>query len=168
MSELSITDALTRVKTLKGQIGQLRARATACVVHDNRVEPAYVFGACTEKADAAVAEMVRLQTAIAVKNASVHIDWEGASMPMAHAIRLKDELVAEIAWLDGLPVVAQPEVESEEWGYDAEMKRVKIVKKTTCHLPEAKRNERKDAVQARLVALHSAINRSNGKTSIQV
>jgi|SRR5208337_4548956 len=165
MSNLTISQALRRIKKLKGQIGEHRQRAQNSVTHLADQQPAYLFTTCREQAAVALEEMLKLQTAIAQANAKTIIDWDSKNIPLALAVRTLRELAAEIDWVKKLPVKAQDKTVETEREHDGE-KWVNIAKQFTCHLPEAKRADMAAELQDRFDKLNDIVETTNHKTAI--
>jgi len=165
MSDMTISQALRRIKKLKGQLGEYRMRAHNAVTHLADQQPAYLFGASREQATTVLEELLKLQTATAIANAKTSIEWEGKSIPLAHAVRTLRELAAEIDWVKKLPVRAQEVTVEYERDHDGE-KWVNTQKKFTCWLPEAKRADLANELQERFDKLNDIVETTNHKTVI--
>src|ERR1019366_5218066 len=119
MSAMTISQALRRVKKLKGELASHLLRAHTAVTHRAEQEPAFAFSKCLEGASVARKEMLHLQTAIATVNAKTHVDWEGQSTSLALAARTLAELRGEIAWVRALPVKPQCKTTESEQEYES-------------------------------------------------
>lgn len=167
MSEMTISQALRRMSKLKGRLGEERQRAAGCVTHLADQKPAYEFAPSLEKTTATLTELLQIQTAIALSNAKLTVDWEGKVVPLAWAVRALREMAAEIDWTKKLSVRAQPTTVEQERDHDGE-KYVTISKTHTCHLPTAARDEKQAALQDRFDKLNDIVNTSNGKNTISL
>ena len=161
----TISQALRRIKKIKGQIGEHRANAGNSVTHLAEQQPAYQFGASTEKASVLVDEMLRLQTAVAIANATTSIEVDGKKIVLALAVRTLRELTSEIAWTKGLAVKAQEKVVEHEMEFDG-TRHVNAPKTYLCLLPEAKRAARVTELQDRFDRLNDIVETANHKTLI--
>jgi len=165
MPDMTISQALRRIKKLKGQLGEHRARAQTAVTHLIDQEPAYLFVTSREQATGVLEELLKLQTATAIANAKTAIEWEGKSVPLALAVRTLRELAAEIDWVKKLPVKAQDKTVEHERDHDGE-KWVNTAKQFICHLPEAKRAELASELQERFDKLNDIVETTNHKTLV--
>jgi hypothetical protein len=164
---MTISQGLRRIKKLQGQVAELRTRAAASVSHKSNEEPAFSFGACVEQSVAFVSELTTLKTAIAGANATTKLEFEGTAIPLAWAVRMLSELKAEIAWLRGLDVKAQEHTieTTREFNYETS-KHGTVETKWTCHLPQAKRAERIEALQNRFDKLNELVEQKNHVVTI--
>lgn len=167
MANMTISQALRRIKKLKGQLGEHRTHAVASVTHLAEQTPAYGFSVSVEAADAVLAELLKLQTAVAVANAATFVEVDGRKILLAQATRELRELASTIAWIKTLPVKAQDKTVEAERDHDGE-KWVTTTKTFTCHLPEAKRAEQASKLQDRFDALNDVVETTNHKTTISL
>ncbi len=167
MSDLTISQALRRIKKIKGQLSEYRSRAQSSVTHLADQTPAFSFEVETSVAAKAVNEMLRLQTAVAVANATTTVEVDGHKVPLAFVVRQLRELTGEIAWLKTLPVKAQDKVVESEIDYTGE-RPVTVPKTYTCHLPEAKRAALVESRQALFDRLNDLVETTNHKTPVRL
>lgn len=170
MSEtLTISQALRRIKKLKGQLAEQRARAANSVSYKTTERPAFDFSSSVEAANVARKELVALQAAVSVANAETSVEWEGQTIRLCHATRLLDEYKSEIAWLRTLAVKSQSEVMEHEIEYDDEArKHVRRDVPWKCALPEAKRAGEVERVQGLFDKLNDAVETTNHKTKVTI
>jgi hypothetical protein len=164
MNKLTISQALRRVKKLKGKLSELRARGTKSVTFQEGKRPAFSFSSCLEDTQAVRKELIVLETQIAFTNAATTLEWRGELMALAFAIRTLAEYKSEIAWLKSLPVRAEETTEEETWEYDEEAKRVKKITRFTCHLTEDTQVNLMDEIQDNFDALNSLVESMNHQT----
>jgi len=162
----TVSDALRRIASLKGLIGEHRKRAAASVTYEESAKPSFDFEETAAKANAARDELVALQTAVQLANAKAEIEWHGKTMAVMHAVRLREEYKSEIAWYKELHCLAQAVVTTEEFSYDDDGKRVRVAKKNNCALPDGKRAETVDRLQGEHDKINMLIEKSNGRTEI--
>lgn len=169
MSEtLTISQALRRIKKIKGQLAESRARAANSVTHRFADQPAFSFGTCVEQADTLRKELVEMQARVALANAVTTVVWDERITPLCLATRLLDEYKSEIAWLRGLVVKAQPDVVEEETDYNVVSgKNDRRDVRFKCALPEAKRAAEVARVQDLFDRLNDAVEQANHKTTLQ-
>lgn len=170
---MMVADALRRIGTLKGQMGEQRKRAEASVMWTGTKEgeedkPAFELKNCMEKTVGVRQELVRLQAAVHHANVGVKIDWDGRTITVDEAVRWREEYKSEIKWLKDLVVQAQSKITREEFGYDDDGKRVRVAKVHHCALPEAERARLVDEAQDRHDRINLLIEKSNRKTEIAV
>jgi len=167
MSDVTISQALRRIKKIKGQLAEHRSRANAAVTHLAEQTPAFSFEAETSVAAKAVNEMLRLQTAVAVANALTTVEIDGHKVPLAFVVRQLRELTGEIAWLKSLPVKAQDKTVESEQEHNGE-RYVTVAKTYACHLPEAKRAELIKSRQTLFDQLNDLVETTNHKTAVSL
>jgi hypothetical protein len=161
----TISQALRRVKKLKGELASHLDRARVAVTHRAEQVPAFAFSNCIELAAKARGEMLHLQTDIAVANSKNTVDWEGKPMSLALAARTLAELRGEIAWVKALPVKAQGSTTESEQEYVGGQY-VTVTKTFTCHLPEADQAALVERLQGKFDALNDLVETANHKTTI--
>jgi len=162
---MTISQGLRRISKLKGQLSELQNRASAAVTHLADQEPAFAFSASMEQIAKVRTELLALQTAVAIANATTTIVWDGNGMTLALARRTLDELRGEIAWLQKLPVKAHEKNVVATRDHDGE-KYITVTQTFTCHLPEAKRADRVQALQDRFDKLNDIVETTNHKTTL--
>jgi hypothetical protein len=169
MTEMTISQALRRMKKLKGQIAEHLDRATRAVSYAEKSPPAFDFAKCMEAAGAVRAELVALDAAVAVANATTELEFDGARMPLVQAVKTLQELKGQITWVKALPVQAQAEIVVETTEYaevNGDYKHVRVEKKHMCALPEAKRAELTASLQDRFDRLNDAVETKNHRAAI--
>jgi hypothetical protein len=168
--ELTIAQALRKIKDLKGKIARHSQNAQASVTHKTKDEPAYAFGAEWEKATTLVDEMIDLQTRVGTANAGTTFDYEGKRRSLLWCTKKLAELKGAIAWHQGLQVRAKGKTTEDEmqWqrvaGGGAEHVRAEV--EYTCHLPEAERAARVQALEQKFAELNDLVETMNHRTAI--
>jgi len=162
---LTISQALRRIKKLKGQLGEHQARAQASVTHLVEHVPAFIFSTQIEKMDVVRTELLDLETAVARANAATVLEWDGKKIALALATRTLAELKSQIAWFKALSVKAQAETSEEDYDYTAGGN-VKVTKKFICHLPELKKAEKVTELQDRFDKLNDLVETTNHRTEV--
>ena len=165
---ITVSDALRKISTLKGLIGEHRKRAASSVTFVEPAKPSFDFETTVAKANKARDELVTLQTAVQLANSKAEIEWSGKKMPVTLAVRVREECKSEIAWYRELHCLAQATVQTDEFSYDDEAKRVRVPKTHRCVLPEGKRAEIVDRLQGEHDQLNALIEKSNGRTEIDL
>lgn len=102
MSNMTIAQALRRVKKLKGQIAEHEQRAKAGVSYVSTKVPAFRFTEERLAMNLAQSEMLDLESRIAVANATAQVAIGSESFSMTKAVRALQELKGQIAFLKGL------------------------------------------------------------------
>jgi len=165
--ELTIAQALRRIKDIKGKIAKHAQNAQSSVTHKTKSAPAYVFSAELELSEQLVSEMIDLQTRVAVANTKAVVDFEGKSRPLTWCTKKLAELKGAIAWHEALPVRAQDKTIEEEHVWNPKLAdNVSVEVEYTCHLPEAKRAERVAALQAKFAELNDLVETMNHRTPV--
>jgi len=165
--ELTISRALRKIKDLKGKIARHSQNATASVTHKTKDVPAYVFGAEWEKATVLVEEMMDLQTRVAIANAKTTIDYEGKTRTLVWCTKKLTEIKGAITWHGALHVRAQEKTTDEvlEWSSKAN-EHVNVAVEFTCHLPEAEKAARIQALEEKFVDLNDLVETMNHRTLV--
>lgn len=167
IKELTIAQALRRIKDIKGKIAKHTQNAQSSVTHKTRNVPAYVFQAEWEASQQLISDMIDLQTRVAVANTKAIVDFEGKSRPLTWCTKKLAELKGAIAWHEALPVRAQDKTIEEEHTWNSKLAdNVSMEVEYTCHLPEAKRAERVVALQAKFVELNDLVETMNHRTPV--
>ncbi len=169
MSELTISQALRRVKKLKGRMGEHTARATGAVSYDVKAKPVFDFAAECGNVARVREELVTLEAAIAVANATNKVSFEGRELTIAEAIRRLQETKAEIAFLQGLRIqegTVQGPVE-HDWD-SATGQRTLRRPEVTYHtdLKETDRVARIDVLRERFDRLNDTVETANHRTPV--
>lgn len=164
MAEMTISQALRRIKKLKGQLADHLTRAQAGVAFRVDSPPAFAFAASVEKANAVRDELLGLESRLAVTNANTSFDFDGRSVSLTASINLLQELKSQIAWYKALPVRAHEDMNEESWSYNDEGKHVRTQVAWKCSLPEEKRAEVVERLQDRFDRLNDAVERTNHAT----
>lgn len=114
---MTISQALRRVKRLKGRYSELSQRATGSVSYEQGKKPVFDFAATRGEMAKVREELVVLEAAIAVGNAEAIVEYAGKHMTLAEAIRRLQEFKTELAWLARLELRSGTEV-GREIDYD--------------------------------------------------
>ena len=115
MSKMTVSQGLRAIHDLKGKLANHRAHAQASSVYFDGAKPAFEFKTELDGAEKVRADLLRLQTAIAVANATTEIEWKGKKVLVAWAIRFLEELKGEIAWVGSLPTAAQGTIKEDNF-----------------------------------------------------
>lgn len=168
MAETTISQALRRIKKLKGQLAEHLSRAQAGVSFRSDALPAFSFSGSIEKADAARRELVHLESQLARTNASALVETDGDRITLAYAVRQLQELKSQIAWYRALPVRAHEDTSEESWSYNDDGKHVRTQVAWKCSLPEERRAAVVDGLQEQFDRLNDAVERANHATVLVV
>lgn len=163
MSDMTIAQALRRVKKLKGMIAEFQQRAQTGVTYDTAKKPAFAFKEAVDSMFATQDEMVQLEARVAIANATATVQEGSTQMPMALAIRTLQELKGRIAFLKGLHLRNETVKNREtEWD-DAEMKNITRTTETTyvSDLTEQDRDTQVKSLQDRFETLNNAVENAN-------
>ncbi len=170
IKELTIAQALRRVKDLKGKVAKHNANALANVTHKTKNVPAFTFSIEVEASNAIVDEMIDLQTRISVANAKTTVDVGGKTRVLAWCTKKLAEIKGAIAWYASLGVRAQEKTTEEEleWVHQAGSgpEHVRVITEYTCHLPEAARAARVQKLEAEFAELNDIVETINHRTPV--
>jgi len=161
MPEMTISQALRLAKKLKGQISVLRTRAAVSVSHRKDSPPAFEFDDLYRKLEGVSSELSSIEGRIIATNASTFVEHSGTKITLAHAVRILADLKGQIAWLNTLSVRSRDTTSESDIEYRAGVHQT-VITEWTCHLPEALRAEKVDALQAEFDALNDVVERING------
>lgn len=167
MSDLTIAQALRRIKKLKGELGQLKEQAKDGVSYQVNSEPAFEFSKVMEKITVVRNELLDLESRVAVANAITNLDYEGRSMSLALAVRTAQELKGTISFINELPVRNHEKTTETSRDYNDDMKLVNKTIEYRCALPKAKQVETVKALQEQFDRLNDAVETMNHRTVLK-
>ena len=170
MSSMTISQALRQVKKIKGELSENVERAKNSITFKEGEDPAFEFQRCMEKITALRTSLVALQSHIAETNAITLIQFNGASLSLAYAVLRLKEYKGEIAFLSELKGLARNKDVSSQMEVSFDFETDKRVNKTVvhyCKLPEAKRAELAEKVQASFDALNDTVETANHRTVLK-
>ena len=167
MAEMTVTQALKRMSKLRGRFAEDRKRASENVNHLGEETPAYRFDDCLQGTEATRVELLKLKTAVSLSNAKQTVDWDGKKEPLVWALAVLREWAGDLKWLEGLPVKSQEKTFERSREFDGE-KYVQVPTTHICHLPMAKRDERKRHLQDEYDQLNDLVTSLNNRTMIEV
>ncbi len=106
MSDLTIGQALRKIKKLKGEIAECSARATSGVSFLKESPPAFRFVDQLEKIEAAQAQLIELETRVAIANATHKclVPSTKKEITLVQAIKELHEIKAKIALFKSLSI----------------------------------------------------------------
>ncbi len=162
------SQALRRIKVLKGQISAWEKRASESNIVAQDENPTYTFDECVENRAKAVAELLDLGARVAVANATCILPCK---MPISRAIRKLDNIKAEIAWLRTLPVLPIKEIVEKRTvrAWDTVEKTqiyVEVPHKKACTMDARAVQRKLDELQAEFDALNSEVETANNSVNI--
>lgn len=168
MSEITIAQALRRVKKLKGQIAESSQRAQSGVSYDATKVPEFRFAESFLVMTEAQLEMVALESRIAVANATATVKHLGQEILLTQAVRLLQELKGQIAFLKGLHLRSETVKDrTNDWD-DTEMKHISRVTETTfvSDLTEKDRDRQVKEIQNTFETLNNAVEDKNHTVTV--
>jgi len=168
MSNMTIAQALRRVKNLKGQIAENEQRAKSGVSYDATKVPAFRYKEAVEAMFAVQDEAVALEARIAIANATNTVLDDEQSLTMASAVRTLQELKGRISFLKGLHLRSETVKDrTNDWD-DVEMKHISRVTETTfvSDLTEQVRDQQVKALQSRFEALNNVVENANHQVMV--
>ena len=167
MSELTISQGLRRIKKLKGELAEHTARASASVAYQVGREPAFKFNECMEKAQVARAELLTLQSRLAITNAQTIVKFDGKEMTLSQATRQLEEFKGQIKFIEALPVRDHEKSNEDSFEYGDDMKRIKTTHEWRCDLPKAKQAEAIKGFKEKFDVLNDAVETTNHRTVLK-
>ncbi len=165
MSELTISQALRNAARLKGKLAEYRARAASAVTYRSLSKPAYDFATTSDKIASLRDELIVLEARVAITNSLTKVEFAGKEITLVQAVKLLQEFKGELAWLKGLNVRASDKTLENEVVY-VKGEHTTQPYDVTCDLPEAKRADRVDEVQASFDALNDLVEKKNHETPL--
>lgn len=167
MADLTISQALRRIKKLKGELAEYTARATASVAYQANREPAFKFGECMEKAETSRQELLSLQARLAETNATTLVKFDGKEFSLSFATRQLEEFKGQIKFIEGLPVRDHAKSYEDTFDYNDDMKRVKISNEWRCELPKSQQAEAIKKFKEKFDTLNDAVETTNHRTVLK-
>lgn len=169
MSQFTVSQALRRVKKLKGRMGELQRRAESVVSHETTKKPDFDFAALRSQVAAARDELVGLKAAVAVANATTKVQFDGKELTVAAAVLRLQEFKAELAWLPTLQFRAGVE-KTTEMDYDDAGRPVRRAREVTyvSALTEPQRVAEVERLRDCFERLNDAVERSNHVTPVDL
>lgn len=168
MSDMTISQALRKIKNLKGQIAESLDRARCAVSYDITKVPAFPYKVAVDLMFATQDEMVALEARVAKANATSTIKDGEATISLAQAVRTLQELKGRIAFLKGLHLKSETVKErTQDWD-DLEMKHIARVTETTfvSDLTEQDRDQQVKAFQRRFEELNNTVENANHQVKV--
>jgi hypothetical protein len=169
MSEqMTISQALRRIKKLKGEIAEHSSHATSSSSWTTETPATYNFQTEVEAMQACKCEMVGLESRVAVANANTTVAVDGQTITLSSLIRTLQEIKGEIAFYKGLNLRCGVEKKREnEWDDTS----VRMVTKThevvhAAALTEQQRNEICKKLQDKFEDLNNKLENANHFTFI--
>lgn len=167
---MTISQALRRIKKLKGKMAELTARGASCVSYAKGEEPKFDFIVTRAEINTVREELVTLEAAVARANATRTIDLDGTTMTIAEAVRRLQELKAEMAWLASLSLRDDTQrVPEHVW--DEEKGRQVTKYRDVVHvtaLTEQARVVELDALRDRFERCNDAVESANHTTPVEL
>ena len=161
--KMTIAQALRRVKNLKGQLAEAQERARLGVSYDVTKVPAFRYKDSVAAMFSLQDDMVALESRVAIANARGTIQYDGADMSMASAVRTLQELKGRITFLKGLMIKNETVKDrTNDWD-DEQMKSISRVVETTfvSDLSEQERDQQVKALQVRFEGLNNVVENAN-------
>jgi hypothetical protein len=165
----TISQGLRHAAKLKGELKDLLARAASSVSYQEDQPPAFNFNEMMEQASKIREELVKLDTALLITNATTTLKFSGEAMTLTEAVRLLQETKSFISWLRDLRgILPRDKVPKTTREYNEETeKTMNVVVNQLCDLPEAKRVEAIKVKQGYFDALNDAVETTNHKTELR-
>jgi hypothetical protein len=165
---MTISMSLRRIKSLKGKMGELSARAAACVSFKSETPPVFDFDETLNALTGVREELVQLEASVARANATTTIDWAGRKMSLAEAIRRLQEFKGQIDWFSKLPIREGDEHSFENDYDDATGRSVrrKVTITWITKVSEKTRVQKVDQLKEDFEELNSLVESANHRTVV--
>ncbi|MDO8584035.1 MAG: hypothetical protein Q7R83_02540 [bacterium] len=168
MTQLTIGAVLRKVKSLKGRMAALQARAAECVSHIKEKPPVFVFTDVEKELSETREELIRFGEILDRANVETEIDFRGKAMTLTAAIRRLQEIKGQIKWFASLSI-REGEETTHENDYDEPTGRPirrKIVTTYVSAVGIAERVKRIEALQKDFDELNDAVETTNMTTKV--
>jgi len=166
---LTISQALRRIKKLKGELAVHLQRAANANTFKAGEEPAFRFGPMLELAESVRSDLIRLETDVARTNAQTGITYGGmqGSCTLTEATKRLRELKSQLAWYEGLNCREHNETTSKEVDYDHDGPgRHYVTTMWRCDMPVAQKAARVTHLQEEFDRLNDAVETANHRTEL--
>lgn len=170
---MNISEALRRIKVLKGELAKLTVRCQQSVQHVKDKPTAFGFKESLNKLAEVRKELVQLEAKVAQANATtfIAVDDFANQLSLAAAIRWLQEYKAHLAFVRSLVVRIQAEETDISYDYDYEMEtskrsRIKVETVHVCHMTESEREKLVEETEARFQKLNAALESANHQTLV--
>ena len=167
---MTIAQALRRVKKLKGLIAEHQERAIMGVCYESTKIPAFRFNDEVAAMGSAVAEMVELESRIAIANATATVQENADCAPisLAMAIRVLQEIKGRIKFWQSLHVRTGVEKNREsDWDDNQEKSITRMVEVTwVSDVTEQEIDQKIKALQNRFEALNNLVEDANHQVTV--
>lgn len=161
---LTISQALRRIKKLKGELAVHLQRAASANTFKKAEEPAFRFGPMLELAESVRSDLIRLETDVARTNAQTAIP---SGYTLTEATKRLRELKSQLAWYESLNCREHIETTSKEVDYDHDGPgRHYITTTWYCDMPVAKKAARVTELQEEFDRLNDAVETANHRTEL--
>lgn len=168
MTQLTISQALRRVKRAKGRVAELKTRAAQSVSYLAEQKPTFDFKATRVELAAAKEELIGLETSIACANAVNTVSFQGKDITLAEAIRRLQELKDDMSWLAHLTLRSGKE-RTREYEWDAQGERQVQVTRETVYasdMSEPERVKEMDNLRDRFESLNGLVESANHRVLV--
>lgn len=163
MENMTIAQALRKVKQLKGLIAESEQRAKAGVSYNTEKMPAFSYADSVKDMISYQDEMIVLEAKIAVANATNFLTFGDKKISLALAIRTMQEVKGRISFYRSLTLRNEVVKDrSQEWD-DVEMKHINRVVETTYRsdLSEKERDAEVKLLQSKFDTINNMVENAN-------
>lgn len=163
MSNLTISQALRRIKKLKGSISELQARAKVNVSYDKSKIPVFRYTDDMNSLSACKAELLELEGRVAVANATHVVKYQNKDLTLSTAIRILQEFKDWITFYKNLVLRNQTERDKEESYSEEHNKFITQYKEIVycSDLSEQERDKKVKEVQDEFETLNNIVESAN-------
>ena len=170
---MTISKALRFAKSLKGQFAKLTNKAREVLNWEVGKEPKVLFKDVIAEKDRVTNLLTRVKTAITASNATSFITFEDVQLLVQDAIYIMDELKGEKSFFESLnptwsETIDFPRTVVTEGEKKGELIYKEVKRVCNSALTMEARQEKVDAIQARIDALNDALEFHNHGTTITV
>lgn len=159
--KMTISQALRKIKKLKGQLSEYKTRCHTSVSWSKK--PAFDFNESLKLFKETQEELIKLEASLAITNASTNVDFAGRKITLSEATRRLQELKGLISWFDTLPVRDHRETTEQERMF-VEDKYVTSNVEYICELPRQQQAEAVEKMQAEFDELNDSVETINHRT----
>lgn len=169
MADLTISQALRKIRDVKGRLAKHQANAASSVRYSENDLPAYKFFDSIQESTDLLDQLLNLQAAVAAANVNTRFPWKGTDVSVAWAVKRLEALKGLIKWYGELVVLAHASVATERLDFaevDGRTQRVRVPEIQKCDLPEATRATVIQTYQDEFNELNDMVETINHRTSI--
>ena len=166
--KLTIAQALRKIKKLKGHVSEYRNTAELSVSYEESIPPAFKFQEQLDLMIETSNEMVELESAVAVANATSTVNFGGKSITLSCAVRMLQEIKGLLAFYKGLFLRSEVSKQKEQVWHDEKAQYITMTVETkfVSEMSEKERVLLVKALEDKFEALNNLVEDANHKVLV--